>query len=63
MFPLDWEDCLLCKRTHKSKQGDLLGITVLFLDQIDLGRRETNALFKIVVIKHIRPSILREDRT
>lgn len=60
MVPPDWEDCLEYKRTHKSKQGDLLGITV-FLDQIYLARRETNVLFKILVIKHICPSILRED--
>lgn len=57
----EWEDCLLYKRIHKSKLGDLLGVTVFSMDQVHLERRETNALFKILVIKHICLSIPRED--
>jgi len=55
MVPPDWEDCLLYKRTHKSKQGDLLGITVFFWTKSTLKGGEKNLLFKMLVIKRYLP--------
>lgn len=61
MVSPDWEDCLLYKSTHKSKQCDLLGITMLSGSN-PLRKKRKNAFLKMLLIKHICPSILREDK-
>lgn len=61
MVSPDWEDCLLYKSTHKSKQCGLLGITVLSGSN-PLRKERKNAFLKMLVIKHICPLILREDK-